>query len=575
MEELVEQCQLLLVPIRNLEQNWSVDLANELTQAILCLNDQMVSIGGMGEKMIDFSKAAMIIQGSAQVYSKKVDYLYKSVLEMKDWMEKLWEAERRKNRTKDTGSKDLELNAEEEDEDDILDLSDVDEDQTVIDETCALDEIEGNVILPPRPSSLADRFHLKIPIISPTGDVIGFMDDFLINSIDIEALLQSRPTQASNEEIRPGSVSAIAEVSVEGDIDLLNEDSFHDVSNIQQQVSPAPAVPMSPSHTPMRVDRQVRVLRARCAEPAHRPQIEQPVDPWTRLLDNNSSLVTRPSRKLKPGNCRVLPQSLRKGKKRKPDGSYPTTRYNDDVSTFYNRDHSALPNASHLIFPEFKLLFFDKLKELQEVFKTQRQKRFPYADDDDIIDVADDFNDDCDDGMNNYDDENIPISRLQDMTARADKDSASADLPAGYSEFLAKVLKKQYQDTAVQIDKLSEIDKRVKAWEANVQGALDIVEMRPSFNMLNYSNQILSSFTEERSSIPMNALLEGKEKYEAYRTFLSTLILANHGNVDIFTDKNQVNIQLLNKLTLSDVIAAEGVTGTTEPSVHSHIGVST
>ena len=74
MDELIEKCQHLLKPIRDLEQNWSVDIANELTQAIISLNDQMVSFGQEGDKIIDFSKAAMIIQGSAHVYSRKVQY---------------------------------------------------------------------------------------------------------------------------------------------------------------------------------------------------------------------------------------------------------------------------------------------------------------------------------------------------------------------------------------------------------------------------------------------------------------------------------------------------------------------
>lgn len=72
MEELLDNFQHLLKPIRDLEQNWSVDLSNELTQALLSLNEHMVVFGQNGDKIIDFSKAAMIIQGSAHVYSKKV-----------------------------------------------------------------------------------------------------------------------------------------------------------------------------------------------------------------------------------------------------------------------------------------------------------------------------------------------------------------------------------------------------------------------------------------------------------------------------------------------------------------------
>ena len=71
---MIEKFHHLLKPIRDLEQNWSVDLAEELTQALQSLSEQMITFGQNGDKIIDFSKAALIIQGSAHVYSKKVPH---------------------------------------------------------------------------------------------------------------------------------------------------------------------------------------------------------------------------------------------------------------------------------------------------------------------------------------------------------------------------------------------------------------------------------------------------------------------------------------------------------------------
>ena len=59
-------------PLRDPEQNWSVDLAEDLTQAVSTLAEQGTSFGQYDEKTIDFSKAALLIQGGAHVYSKKV-----------------------------------------------------------------------------------------------------------------------------------------------------------------------------------------------------------------------------------------------------------------------------------------------------------------------------------------------------------------------------------------------------------------------------------------------------------------------------------------------------------------------
>jgi len=94
MEDMLDRFQHLLRPIRDLEENWSVDIAEELTAALESLEHDMISFGNSGERIIDFGKAALIIQGSAHVYSKKVDYLHKTVLDLKEWLEKLWSVKR-------------------------------------------------------------------------------------------------------------------------------------------------------------------------------------------------------------------------------------------------------------------------------------------------------------------------------------------------------------------------------------------------------------------------------------------------------------------------------------------------
>ncbi|QDZ23623.1 putative subunit H2 of condensin-2 complex [Chloropicon primus] len=85
----------LLEPIRSLADNWSIDIANELETYLeeleeLCLVDPTQSgrvsqDGGgeeeEGEKAFSFAKAALLVQGSTYVYSKKVEYLYSLVLD--------------------------------------------------------------------------------------------------------------------------------------------------------------------------------------------------------------------------------------------------------------------------------------------------------------------------------------------------------------------------------------------------------------------------------------------------------------------------------------------------------------
>ncbi len=66
--------QHLLQPIRDLAQNWNIDIAQDLENYLDQLDDIQVSVDG-GQSLVNFAEAALLIQGSACVYSRKVDLL--------------------------------------------------------------------------------------------------------------------------------------------------------------------------------------------------------------------------------------------------------------------------------------------------------------------------------------------------------------------------------------------------------------------------------------------------------------------------------------------------------------------
>lgn len=71
----------LLKPIRDLSENFSIDLAHELEEYLEQLEHAQFTFEGAkpGSGMVDFAEAALLIQGSTCVYSKKVEYLYNLV----------------------------------------------------------------------------------------------------------------------------------------------------------------------------------------------------------------------------------------------------------------------------------------------------------------------------------------------------------------------------------------------------------------------------------------------------------------------------------------------------------------
>ncbi|XP_068663199.1 condensin-2 complex subunit H2 [Aristolochia californica] len=69
-----------LQPNRDLESNWEVNLAKKLEDYLLKICSGEISNDEDGNLSINFAEAALVIQGSIQVYSRKVEYLYSLVL---------------------------------------------------------------------------------------------------------------------------------------------------------------------------------------------------------------------------------------------------------------------------------------------------------------------------------------------------------------------------------------------------------------------------------------------------------------------------------------------------------------
>ncbi len=76
----------LIKPIKDLTENWQVPLARYLEEYIeeLGLEDLAATSGGSGSGKVNFVQAALLLQGTASVYSKKVEFLWQNTLKMLD-----------------------------------------------------------------------------------------------------------------------------------------------------------------------------------------------------------------------------------------------------------------------------------------------------------------------------------------------------------------------------------------------------------------------------------------------------------------------------------------------------------
>ena len=70
----------LLQPIKELADNWGVDIAEALTEYLDDLENVQVTLDN-GGSTLNFAEAALLIQGSTAIYSKKVEYLHQLCLQ--------------------------------------------------------------------------------------------------------------------------------------------------------------------------------------------------------------------------------------------------------------------------------------------------------------------------------------------------------------------------------------------------------------------------------------------------------------------------------------------------------------
>ncbi|KAL0054533.1 hypothetical protein WJX82_010399 [Trebouxia sp. C0006] len=116
----------LLQPIRDLAANWDINIANELEDYLDVL--ESVTFSFEGGPNLNFAEAALLIQGSACVYGKKVEYLHTLVYQALEFI-----AEKKRRASKGLSGQQEADNDDLDDEEQFLNLDDVLEEGTAID----------------------------------------------------------------------------------------------------------------------------------------------------------------------------------------------------------------------------------------------------------------------------------------------------------------------------------------------------------------------------------------------------------------------------------------------------------
>ncbi|XP_067554622.1 condensin-2 complex subunit H2 isoform X1 [Pseudorca crassidens] len=576
MEDVEARFAHLLQPIRDLTKNWEVDVAAQLGEYLEELDQICISFDE-GKTTMNFIEAALLIQGSACVYSKKVEYLYSLVYQALDFISgkkraKQLSCEREDGPIGDAGSR-----APQEVEYEFLSLDDLSDSRANVD--LRSDQASSEtLIVPLLPMALVAPDEMEKynnPLYSCRGEVLASRKDFRMNTCTphprgafmLEPVGMSPtgallPRNQKGEEASGRAEEQPVEVSVRrSPVPLLS--ASQEPGTIPEGPVPggggeeedtewaaeppeasAPEVPMEPQEP--RSPEQSAAQPRRCAlrerrealEPASR--LKETPDPW-QGLDPFDSLDAKPFRKGRPYS---VPPSVEEapGQKRKRKGTVKLQDFHQWYLAAY-ADHadSRRPRRKGPSFADMEVLYWRHVKEqLETLRKLQRREAAerwlpraqeePWpAEEDRLEDSLEDLGAAAGDFL-----EPEEYAEPEGAEPGEDADLEAEAVPASLSyEELVRRNVELFIATSQKFVQETELSQRIRDWEDVIQPLLQEQEQHVPFDIHTYGDQVVSRFSQLNQWCPFAELVAGQPAFEVCRSMLASLQLANDYTVEI------------------------------------------
>ncbi|XP_026963951.1 condensin-2 complex subunit H2 isoform X2 [Sagmatias obliquidens] len=575
MEDVEARFAHLLQPIRDLTKNWEVDVAAQLGEYLEELDQICISFDE-GKTTMNFIEAALLIQGSACVYSKKVEYLYSLVYQALDFISgkkraKQLSCEREDGPIGDAGSR-----APQEVEYEFLSLDDLSDSRANVD--LRSDQASSEtLIVPLLPMALVAPDEMEKynnPLYSCRGEVLASRKDFRMNTCTphprgafmLEPVGMSPtgallPRNQKGEEASGRAEEQPVEVSVrrspvpllsasqepgttpEGPVPGGGGEEEDTEWAAEPPEASAPEVPMEPQEP--RSPEQSAAQPRRCAlrerrealEPASR--LKETPDPW-QGLDPFDSLDAKPFRKGRPYS---VPPSVEEapGQKRKRKGTVKLQDFHQWYLAAY-ADHadSRRPRRKGPSFADMEVLYWRHVKEqLETLRKLQRREAaerwLPRAQEEPWPAEEDRLEDSLEDlGAAGDFLEPEEYAEPEGAEPGEDADLEAEAMPASLSyEELVRRNVELFIATSQKFVQETELSQRIRDWEDVIQPLLQEQEQHVPFDIHTYGDQVVSRFSQLNQWCPFAELVAGQPAFEVCRSMLASLQLANDYTVEI------------------------------------------
>ncbi|XP_074725663.1 condensin-2 complex subunit H2 isoform X2 [Strix uralensis] len=556
MEEAESRFQHLLQPIRDLTKNWEVDVAAQLEEYLEELDEICISFDN-GRTTMNFTEAALLIQGSACVYSRKVEYLYLLVYQTLDFISNKKRDRQPRSAGQDGANAAVSSGMEQEEEEEFLSLDDI-RDSSQVNVNMKKDHQPDAVnIVPLTPMSLVapeEAEKKENPLFSRKGEILASRKDFRMNTCTPHAtgaflleLTGLSPTHLPERrhEGSPGRVAgALACVPGSGrehgspGRGLILALSFSEDAGAAEPDDDMPGaaeddVGTSPTATE-RVEAQrsaprERVLRERAPAEDPKTHIKEMLDPW-QSLDPFGDSEDKPFKKGRPF---LVPHGLDcvVGGKRKRKGPRKFQDFMKWFSAAYNNiTDSRKTKRKGPTFADLEALYWKRLKERVAV-ERKLQSQVGRLRKEELDVPEEECGADCDEGADDFvEHEDVLPEAVEEQEEGALGDLGPCDLD--YEELVRRNVdlfiansQKYAQET--------ELSQHVRRWEERMGPLLQEQEERATFDIHGYGDTLAGSCGALGQWRSFASLVAGKPPFEVCRYMLAALQLANDYVVEL------------------------------------------
>nr|XP_054399881.1 condensin-2 complex subunit H2 isoform X3 [Pongo abelii] len=558
MEDVEARFAHLLQPIRDLTKNWEVDVAAQLGEYLEELDQICISFDE-GKTTMNFIEAALLIQGSACVYSKKA----------LDFISGKRRAKQLSSVQEDRANGVASSGVPQEAENEFLSLDDFPDSRTNVD--LKNDQAPSEVLLIPLlPMALVAPDEMEKnnnPLYSRQGEVLASRKDFRMNTcvphprgafmLEPEGMSPMEPAgispmpgtqkDAGRTEEQPMEVSVCRSPvpalgfsqepgpSPEGPMPLGGGEDEDAEEAVELPEASAPKAALEPEEprSPQQSAGLPRryMLREREGAPEPASCVKETPDPW-QSLDPFDSLESKPFKKGRPYSVPPCVEEAL-GQKRKRKGAAKLQDFHQWYLAAY-ADHadSRRLRRKGPSFADMEVLYWTHVKEqLETLRKLQRREVAEQwlrpTEEDHLEDSLEDLGAAADDFL---EPEEYVEPEGVDPREAAGLDAVPMSL--SYEELVRRNVE-LFIATSQKFVQETELSQRIKDWEDTVQPLLQEQEQHVPFDIHTYGDQLVSRFPQLNEWCPFAELVAGQPAFEVCRSMLASLQLANDYTVEI------------------------------------------